>query len=99
MDFSYLHLLNGALSTTLVVFYNGEMAVNGKLDKVMDEVLFGFWAKHESLIFLEELSKSQFSETNFEIGNSRVRSPWNVPWMKEFDANVSIFWSCRIFRF
>ena len=42
MDFSYLHLLNGALSTTLVVFYNGEMAVNGKLDKIMDEVVFGF---------------------------------------------------------
>jgi len=42
MDFPSLHLLNGALSTTLAVFFNGEVAVNGKLDKIMDEVVFGF---------------------------------------------------------
>jgi hypothetical protein len=42
MDFSYLHLLDGALSTALAIFSNGEVAVNGKLDKILDEVVFGF---------------------------------------------------------
>jgi hypothetical protein len=43
-----------------VCYVDGEVAVNGKLDKISDElVLF--------LIILEELRKSKFSGTNFEI--------------------------------
>ena len=42
MDFPFLHLLNGALSTTLAIFSNGEVAVNGKLDRILDEVVFDF---------------------------------------------------------
>jgi len=79
MDFSFLHLLNGALSNTLAIFSNGEVAVNGKLDRILDEVALGFRAKPEYLTILEELRKSQFSGTNFEIRNSRVRSSCNMP--------------------
>jgi hypothetical protein len=79
MDFSYFHLLNGALFTTLAKFSNGDVAVNGKLDKYWTKWSSVFELSLESLIYLEELRKSQLSGTNFEIGNSRVRSPYNVP--------------------
>jgi len=42
MDFSFLHLLKGVLSTALAIFSKGEVAANGKLDRILDEVVFGF---------------------------------------------------------